>query len=210
MSYSTCQAPIQCTRAGPPFALNQYMTNIVNRMATQEIEGLSEKVRRLEHDIAVAALSDATVMLSGEDAAEKKFIAHTIHQQSRRTRGPFVVTTCEELIGPVGSGDSGKIGNLMLLTARGGTLFVQDIEKIPAELQGELVAFVDAAFDNDVRLITASHCDLFEYVRVERFSRDLFYRLNVIHLFLSPGAHATMPAAGRPSPPQFRSGQTFA
>lgn len=128
----------------------------------------------LEDEIDLAAEVDTCVMVTAESHAERRFVAAQVHQRSRRTRGPFVTTTCSELLD----------GPHALRRAAGGTIFC-DIPDMTACEQRELLAFIGAAEASDVRIITGAPSSLFRDVVADRFRRDLFYRLNVINVTVS-------------------------
>ena len=131
-------------------------------------------VPSLEDEIDFAAEVDTCVMITADSHGERRFVAAQIHQRSRRTRGPFITTTCSELLD----------GPHTLRLAAGGTIFC-DIPELSASEQRELLSFVGAACAADVRIITGAPTRLFRDVVTDRFRRDLFYRLNVIHVTIS-------------------------
>jgi two-component system nitrogen regulation response regulator GlnG len=154
----------------------------------------SAAMRDLEDDIACAINSDETVMITGESGAGRKFIAHLIHQRSRRGLGPFVVTSWPDAVEPLpeSSASEGRpacesadrFTHGRLMTANNGTLLLEEIEAITLPMQSELMGFVESqtTTGRNVRLVSATGTDFFERVRSNQFREDLYYRLNVIHL----------------------------
>ena len=156
----------------------------------------SAAMRELEDDIACAIQSDAKVMITGKRGVGKRFVAHLIHQRSRRGPAPFVIATCPDVVEWLlqfsvlhtrfasESADQFKHG--LLKTANNGTLLIEEIQKIPLPVQPRLLRFIESEMTNgsDVRLMTATRTDLFERVRSSQFRDGLFYRLNVIHLII--------------------------
>ncbi len=152
------------------------------------------------------ASTDATVLLLGETGVGKNRLARYIHEQSRRSKGPFVEVNCaalpeslieSELFGYergafTGSNREGKIGKVEV--ANGGTLFLNEIGELPLHLQAKLLDFVqDHQFSRigglrtisvDVRIIAATNRNLEEMVRNKLFRKDLYYRLNVVPIHI--------------------------
>ncbi len=158
----------------------------MNRIPSPRLFGLAEAMAKLEQDISFAAQSDARVLVTGDSGAGKKYVAQLIHQRSQRGDGPFIVVNGEDLTAARPEREDRPAPRLgdSLLQASNGTLFIQEIERIPAAIQKELLRAVEIAPGRNVRVITATSCDLFELVQANQFSSDLFYRLNLIHLVL--------------------------
>ena len=139
----------------------------------------NDAMRKLEDEMRCASFTDASVMLSGESGVGKRFAANMIHQLSYRRRAPFAAIHSTELTAASrGSLDAGDDG----------TLLIQDIEKIPASAQWQLLRFMDRTTTarKQVRLMTATTAHLFTLVQAGEFREDLFYRLNVIHFTIPP------------------------
>jgi two-component system response regulator AtoC len=148
-------------------------------------------MRKLEDDMACAIQFDARVMISGESGAGKKFVAHLIHQRSRRSPTPFVIANCQDVAESLvqsrpGSESAQPFKHGLLKTAANGTLLIDEIQKIAVPIQLQLLQFIERQMTNgsDLRLMTATSTDMFERVRSNQFRNDLFYRLNVIHLII--------------------------
>jgi DNA-binding NtrC family response regulator len=153
------------------------------------------------------AASEFPVLLLGPSGTGKDVIAHKMHERSRRAPGPFISVNCSaltetlvesELFGHVKGSFTGAIGDRKgaFEAARGGTLFLDEIGDLPYGLQAKLLRALengeirpvgaDRPVRTDVRIVAATHQDLFEKVREGAFRSDLFYRLNV--LSVSPPA----------------------
>ena len=148
-------------------------------------------MRRLEEEMRCASMTDASVMLTGESGVGKRFAANMIHQLSQRRRAPFVAIDAADVLSatpPAGVGATVAVGGAFLQAPDDGTLLIQDIEKMPAAAQSQLLGFMDRAttVKRHARLMTATTAHLFRLVQTGLFRDDLFYRLNVIHFTIPP------------------------
>ncbi len=167
----------------------------------------NKKMRRLLNTAKLTAESSATVLIAGESGTGKGLLARLIHDWSPRGNGPFVTVDCaslqenlleSDLFGHVKGAFTGalrdKTGKLNL--AEGGTAFLDEISEVPLSVQGKLLRFLQSReYERigdpqpqsvDVRVIAASNRDLEELVRTGDFREDLYFRLNVVELFLPP------------------------
>ncbi len=174
------------------------------------LEGMvveSAAMRLVVRDAYRVAKSDATVLLTGESGTGKEVLAQFLHRQSGRERGPLVAVNCaaipaallpSELFGHEKGAFTGATARRAgrFREAHGGTLLLDEIGELPAELQPVLLRVLesrritpvggDRAVDVDVRVVAATNRDLEAEVEAGRFRRDLYYRLNVIALALPP------------------------
>jgi transcriptional regulator with PAS, ATPase and Fis domain len=154
------------------------------------------------------AKTDYTILIRGETGTGKELIAQAIHNYSNRSNAPFVAVNCaaipetlleSELFGYEGGSFTGaqKNGKLGFFEeANTGTLFLDEIGDISANLQTRLLRAIqekqimrigsDKVIDVDIRIIAATNSKLEEAVQKGKFRADLFYRLNVIPIFLKP------------------------
>lgn len=169
----------------------------------------SSPALRSAKDMAMqAAKTDATVLLRGESGVGKEFFAHSIHAHSPRRKGPFIRLNCSaiqenliesELFGYeegafTGARKGGKKGKFEL--ADGGTIFLDEIGDMPLAVQAKLLrAIQEGEIDPlgsekrrkvNVRVLAATNKDLEEMIAAGEFREDLFYRINVIPIFLPP------------------------
>lgn len=173
-------------------------------------EGIIGNSAPLEHvlqQVRQVAPSRATVLLQGETGTGKELIAQMIHQNSPRSRQPFVAVHCaaiasnlleSELFGHEKGAFTGaterRIGRFE--AADGGTLFLDEIGEVDASTQVKLLRFLETRqverlgankpVQVDVRLVCATNRDLRAMVEADDFREDLFYRLNVVQLDLPP------------------------
>lgn len=164
-------------------------------------------MREIFELLALAAPTDATVLLLGETGTGKELIARAIHRNSLRREGPFVVVNCaaipENLLesdlfgherGAFTGATNRKIGRFGL--AHGGTVFLDEIGELPMLIQAKILRLLQfKEFEPlgshrtqkvDVRIIAATNRSLADEVREGRFREDLYYRLNVVSLTLPP------------------------
>jgi two-component system NtrC family response regulator len=166
--------------------------------------GLMQEVLSLVRRVAA---SDATVLIQGESGTGKELIAKAIHYASRRAAGPLVRVNCaalpetlleSELFGHERGAFTGAVATRRgrFEVAHGGTLLLDEIGDLPAHLQVRLLRVlqereierVGASHPHavDVRVLAATHRDLEDLVRQERFRDDLYYRLNVVTITVPP------------------------
>jgi formate hydrogenlyase transcriptional activator len=171
----------------------------------EQIVGKSAALEAVLDQVARVAVSDSTVLVLGETGTGKELIARAIHNISPRCGRPFVKLNCaaipldlleSELFGHERGAFTGAIaqrtGRFEL--ADTGTLFLDEIGDLPISLQPKLLrALQEQEFERlgssttrrvNVRLVTATHRDLPELVRQNRFRLDLFYRLHVVPIHL--------------------------
>jgi formate hydrogenlyase transcriptional activator len=169
----------------------------------EEIVGASPQVRTVLCHVAKVALTDSTVLITGETGTGKELIARAIHKRSHRSAGPFVAVNCaaipssliaSELFGHEKGAFTGALqrrqGRFEL--ADGGTIFLDEVGELPAETQIMLLRVLqEREFERvggsgpirvNVRVIAATNRDLQAAIADGTFRADLFYRLNVFPL----------------------------
>ena len=155
----------------------------------------------------LVAKSNASVLLLGETGTGKELIAKAVHQLSPRGSGPFVRVNCgalseslleSELFGHVRGAFTGALENRTgrFEAAHTGTIFLDEINSTTPKLQVKLLRVLqEREFERvgdtqtirvDTRVIAASNRDLLDEVEAERFREDLYYRLNVVPIYLPP------------------------
>ena len=210
-----------------PFRLNEVLTKVQNlarlRMLEIENQALRKEVRKkynfdkiigktpimteLFQRVEAVAPTPSTVLIRGENGTGKELIAHAIHYNSTRAKGPLVKVNCgvlsegvleSELFGHVKGAFTGahrdKMGRFEM--AHGGTIFLDEIGDISLNMQVKLLRVIqEKEFERvggnetikvDVRIIAATNRNLEEAIAEKKFREDLYYRLNVIPIVVPP------------------------
>jgi two-component system response regulator HydG len=171
------------------------------------IKGKSRSIQRVFELIRNAAKSDFPVIIYGETGTGKEMVASAIHRLGRRRKGPFIKVNCatlskslleSELFGHVKGAFTGadRSRKGRFEAADRGDIFLDEIGDIPLSTQVRLLRVlqekeIERVGDQtpikiDVRVISATHRNLVELIKQEKFREDLFYRLNVIPIHLPP------------------------
>ncbi len=169
--------------------------------------GESRQMERVFSLIQRVARSEGTVLVVGESGTGKEMVVRAIHRLSRRKDRPLLACDCSalvpsllesELFGHVKGSFSGAIATKQGLfeAADEGTLFLDEVANLSMETQGKLLRVLEtrrvkkvgdtAEHEVDIRLITATNRDLAEMVAEGEFREDLYYRLNVVPIYLPP------------------------
>ena len=176
-------------------------------MATIDLIGSSPKFRAVLTDVNRIAPVDSAVLIQGETGTGKEVIARAIHEASPRRHNRFIALNCaaipsalleNELFGHERGAFTGACTQVKgrFQMADGGTLFLDEIGDMPLELQPKLLrALQEQEFERlgstqtlrvSVRVVAATNQDLAQLVSKKLFRADLFYRLNVIPIWLPP------------------------
>src|SRR5262245_36243002 len=171
------------------------------------IVGHSRAIRETIRDIEAVADTRSTVLITGETGTGKELVARAVHRLSERRPMRFVTVNCaaipetlieSELFGHVKGAftdaTSAKKGKFLL--AEGGSIFLDEIGKMPIGLQAKLLRVLqeleieplgaERTVKVDVRVIAATNCDLRQLVSDGQFLADLFYRLHVVPIAVPP------------------------
>jgi DNA-binding NtrC family response regulator len=174
---------------------------------TEQMIGSSRPMLDLFKAVGRVAATDTSVLILGESGSGKELVARTIHRQSRRATGPFVVVNCaalpaelleSELFGHEKGAFTGahsrRAGKFE--SASGGTVFLDEIGELPLALQPKLLRVLqEHTFERlgnsetiaaDFRLVAATNRSLLEEVEEKRFRADLYYRLQVFTVTVPP------------------------
>lgn len=184
------------------------MTSLTPQMEFSPLNNLignSPAMKQVHRLISRMARSRFPVLILGETGTGKEVVARAIHQLEGR--GPFVVVDCSALVGPLMESElfgyvrgaftganNNKLG--LLDAANGGTAFFDEIGELPLDMQQKLLRVLqEKAFralgglvdrKSDFRIIAATNRDLAKEVEEKRFRQDLYYRIAVMRLRLTP------------------------
>lgn len=171
------------------------------------IVGKSPQMQDIMRVIQKIAASPSTVLITGESGTGKELVALEIHRNSDRATRPFIKINCaaiphnlieSELFGYEKGSFTGAVSSKpgRFELAHEGTLFLDEVAEMPLEMQVKLLrAIQESEFERigglqtikiNVRLIAATNKDILKEVREGRFREDLYYRLNVVPIYLSP------------------------
>ena len=175
--------------------------------ARHTMVGESYAMAKLREQVAMAAPTNGRVLIFGENGTGKELVARNIHQLSRRRAGPFVEVNCaaipeelieSELFGHVRGAFTGAVADRRgkFEAAHGGTIFLDEIAdmslktqaKVLRVLQEQVMEAVGASsrIRVDARVLAATNKDLTAEIRAGRFREDLYFRLNVVPIFVPP------------------------
>lgn len=192
-------------RRGIDSRLARLETQVRHQYRFDEIIGRSAAMRRVFQIIERVAPTDATVLISGRTGTGKELVARAIHYNSPRASKPLIDINCgalpeqlveSELFGHQKGAFTGATETKKGLfeTAHGGTLFLDEVQALKPELQAKLLRALQERvirrvggrenIEVDVRVIAATNHDIAEAVRRGEFREDLYYRLNVVNIFL--------------------------
>lgn len=173
--------------------------------AVDDLVGAAPAMQQVFKHIALAAGSDACVLIHGASGTGKELVARAIHKFSARNSGPFVAVNLaslsptlaeSELFGHVRGAFTGadqpRVG--LIEQAHGGTLFLDEVAEIPLALQVKLLRVLEEGEltpvgsnetrQSDFRVVSATHQDLARCVGEGRFRHDVFFRLNTFSIEL--------------------------
>ncbi len=186
----------------------ELMTSEGTKYTINSLVGTSDKMKELKEKIISTAKTSSTVIITGETGTGKELVAHAIHNLSSRRKERFIKVNASsfpesliesELFGYeggsfTGANREGKKGKFEL--ADKGTLFIDEINQMPLSVQPKLLRVLqekeidriggDEPIPVDVRIIVASNENLEKLVEEGKFRQDLYYRLNVIGLYIPP------------------------
>ena len=194
-------------------ALRQRRLEAENRALRARVDrhetmvGESYAMRQLREQVAMAAPTNGRVLIYGENGTGKELVARNIHALSRRRTGPFVEVNCaaipeelieSELFGHVRGAFTGAVADRRgkFEAAAGGTIFLDEIGDMSLKTQAKVLRVLQEqtmepvggtnSIKVDARVLAATNKDLPAEIRAGRFREDLYFRLNVIPIFVPP------------------------
>lgn len=185
-----------------------YEKGLLAKFKLEDILGDSEEIITAKRKAFLFARNDSTVLITGETGTGKELFAQGIHNASNRAKHPFVAINCQalpdsllesELFGYeegafTGAKRGGKPGFFEI--AHGGTIFLDEIGEVSPSLQSRLLRVLEERevmrigsnriLPVNIRIIAATNLDLWDMVNKKIFREDLYYRLNILELYIPP------------------------
>jgi len=186
-------------------AENRVLRAKVDRQQNYTMIGDSPAMAHLREQVALAAPTNGRVLVLGDNGTGKELVARLIHQSSRRKSGPFIEVNCaaipeelieSELFGHVRGAFTGAVADKpgRFEQANTGTIFLDEIADMSLKTQAKVLRVLQEQVMErvggtqrikvDVRVVAATNKDLLEEIRAGRFREDLYFRLNVIPIFV--------------------------
>jgi two-component system nitrogen regulation response regulator NtrX len=186
-------------------AENRVLRAKVDRQQQYTMVGESPAMLRLREQVALAAPTNGRVLILGDNGTGKELVARTIHNTSRRKSGPFIEVNCaaipeelieSELFGHVRGAFTGAVADKpgRFEQANTGTIFLDEIADMSLKTQAKVLRVLQEQVMErvggtqrikvDVRVLAATNKDLVEEIRAGRFREDLYFRLNVVPIFV--------------------------
>ncbi|MGE3489159.1 MAG: sigma-54-dependent transcriptional regulator [Vicinamibacterales bacterium] len=186
-------------------AENRVLRAKVDRQQHNTMVGDSAPMMRLREQVALAAPTNGRVLILGDNGTGKELVARTLHQSSRRKNGPFIEVNCaaipeelieSELFGHVRGAFTGAVADKpgRFEQANTGTIFLDEIADMSLKTQAKVLRVLQEQVMErvggtqrirvDVRVVAATNKDLVEEIRAGRFREDLYFRLNVVPIFV--------------------------
>ena len=186
-------------------AENRVLRAKVDSQQQNTMVGESPAMMHLREQVSRAAPTNGRVLILGENGTGKELVARTIHQSSRRKSGPFIEVNCaaipeelieSELFGHARGAFTGAVADKQgrFEQANAGTIFLDEIADMSLKTQAKVLRVLQEQVMErvggtqrikvDVRVLAATNKDLTAEIRAGRFREDLFFRLNVIPIFV--------------------------
>ena len=191
-------------RAVENLKLKEENKEFENRLfSSYELIGNSKNILNIKDQIEKISVSESRIFINGPSGSGKELVARKIHKNSKRNKNPFIILNGAlldsekyelELFGEEKS--NGSISYGALEKANKGTLLIDQVSEIPLDIQSKILrVLIDQKFKRlngnndinvDVRLICSSSKDLKDEIKIGNFREDLFHRLNVFEINMSP------------------------
>jgi len=178
-----------------------------DELLSSNLVGKSKIMQKVKDQIKKLARSQAPIYIKGESGTGKEVVARMIHALGARATKPFVPINCgaipmelmeSEFFGHKKGSFSGAYSDKagLFQAAEGGTLFLDEIAELPLSMQAKLLRAIQEKqirpvgaakeIPVDARILSATHRDLAQLVKQGKFRQDLFFRINVIELYIPP------------------------
>ncbi len=197
-------------------ALEKVRLKVENRQLREQLDSYQGKVKIITQDANMRRLldtarqiapTDCNILISGESGTGKELFARYIHFNSKRLAGPFFAINCgaftdellsNELFGHEKGAFTGaaEMKKGLIEMASSGTLFLDEITEMPSSMQVKLLRVIQerellrvggtAPVKVDVRFVAATNRDVNDAIKSGKFRQDLYYRLNVVSLYIPP------------------------
>ena len=191
-------------RAVENLKLKEENKEFENRLfSSYELIGNSKNILNIKDQIEKISVSESRIFINGPSGSGKELVARKIHKNSKRNKNPFIILNGAlldsekyelELFGEEKS--NGSISYGALEKANKGTLLIDQVSEIPLDIQSKILrVLIDQKFKRlngnndinvDVRLICSSSKDLKDEIKIGNFREDLFHRLNVFEINITP------------------------
>jgi len=191
-------------RAVENLKLKEENKEFENRLfSSYELIGNSKNILNIKEQIEKISVSESRIFINGPSGSGKELVARKIHKNSKRNKNPFIILNGAlldsekyelELFGE--EKNNGSISYGALEKANKGTLLIDQVSEIPLDIQSKILrVLIDQKFKRlngnndinvDVRLICSSSKDLKDEIKIGNFREDLFHRLNVFEINISP------------------------
>jgi two-component system nitrogen regulation response regulator NtrX len=189
------------------YTLEEEISLLKEKEKKYRVTGHSEAIIQLKEQLRIVAPTEAWILISGENGTGKELVAHTIHRQSKRSHKQMIEVNCaaipEDLIeselfghekGAFTGATTMRKGKYDL--AHGGTIFLDEIGDMSLKAQSKTLRILQEqkfervggtrTIEVDVRVIAATNKDLEKEIEKGRFREDLYFRLNVIPIWVPP------------------------
>jgi len=185
----------------------RYLRGKLQRFSEEDIVGEEFGLKEVMEMVKEVAPLESPVLLQGETGVGKEIVANAIHNLSRRKNGPFIQVNCgaipdtlidSELFGHEKGAFTGAISQKRgcFERANGGIIFLDEIGELPLQAQVRMLRVLQdkhiqrvggtSQIKVDIRIIAATHQNLYEMVKEKLFRADLWFRLNVFPIFIPP------------------------
>jgi len=191
-------------RAVENLKLKEQNKEFENRLfSSYKLIGNSKNISNIKDQIEKISVSESRIFINGPSGSGKELVARKIHKNSKRSKNPFIILNGAlldsekyelELFGE--EKNNGSISYGALEKANKGTLLIDQVSEIPLDIQSKILrVLIDQKFKRlngnndinvDVRLICSSSKDLKDEIKIGNFREDLFHRLNVFEINISP------------------------